>query len=150
MRLLRKLAYPALGLIVAFGVHTAIDAPSASAQCRYYYGTTNPDCYDEEFDTSPCIYYYGTQEGCRTRWNTTVDESLETNPTGIRQVAPYGYPYGPGNYGSDPSTYGSSSQTQSSSTPYYGPGGPTWGPQYPGGYYGAPGYGYPPAPYYGR
>ena len=147
MRFLKRLAYPALGLMLAFGISTTVDTPSASAQCRYYYGTTSPNCYDEELDTEPCIYYYGTTNGCGSRWNRNVDDSLPayTPPA----TATYGYPYGPGNYGSDSSTYGQSS-TSTSGTPPYGPSGPMYGTP-PSGYYGAPGYYYggPQPPSYG-
>ncbi len=119
MRWLRRVAYPAVGLLLALGVHTAADTPTASAQCRFYYGTTNANCYDEELDSEPCIWYYGTQNGCRSRWNTTTDESQDTSTT-------------PAASSSGPTSYGQ--------------GGPMYGPP-PGGVYG-PGYGAPPPPYY--
>ncbi len=151
MRFPKKLAYSALGLMMAFGVHTAMDTPTVSAQCRYYYGTTNPNCYDEEIDTSPCIYYYGTEDGCRTRYNTTTDDS-EAAPAPSRPVQ-YGYPYAPGNYptnSNDSVTNGSSTQAPPSGQPYYGPQGQMYGQQGQG-MYGGPGYyGNQTAPYYGN
>jgi hypothetical protein len=150
MRHLKRLAYPVLGLMMAFGLHASIDAPPASAQCIFYYGTANPNCYDEEIDSSPCVYYYGTQEGCRSRFNETVDESAEPLPGPSRPI-PYGYPYAPGNYGNDSVTNGSAGQ------PYYGPSGQMsgyqgqmYGPQGPGMYGGPAYYGNQPAPYYGN
>ena len=161
MRFPKKLAYPALGLMMAFGVHTTMDTPTVSAQCRYYYGTTNPQCYDEEIDSSPCIYYYGTEDGCRSRWNTTTDESAEPLPPPSRPPQ-YGYPYAPGNYPANTNDsvtngssnqapyYGPQGQMYGQQGPMYGPQGQMYGPQgqgmYGGGYYGNQAAPY----YYGR